>query len=215
MCLQLAVFEREAKQPPEKIIPVLERAVRSKPDFVEAVVQLGLTRIAAGQFDAAIDTLTSISNVTPQNAPPLFSGLAYAYLQTGDLEQARKHAATARKWAQNAQETKGVDELTGLIEARSKGPFAPHPGEKVMRVEGLVKGVECAASGAILHMTVGERPMLFAMPDPKAVEFTSKTAGAALKLSCGPQEPVAVTLDYAPLRELQGLAAGVVRGIRY
>ena len=75
MCFQLAMFEREAKQPPEKIIPVLERAVRSRPDYIDAVVQLGLTRIAARQFEAAIDTLTSIPNVTPQYAPPLFSGL--------------------------------------------------------------------------------------------------------------------------------------------
>ncbi len=43
LCFDLAVLDREAKQPPAKIIPILERSLQSKPDYTEArAMQLGI-----------------------------------------------------------------------------------------------------------------------------------------------------------------------------
>ena len=141
MCLALAGMER-GKVAPEKIIPILERAVASKPDDSAALLQLGLARIAARRYEAAISALLSIQDVKPQGATPLFSSLAYAWLQTGDVAQARKYAETAKKWAASPPEAHGVDNLMELIEARSTGPFVPHPGEQLQRVRGVMQGVE-------------------------------------------------------------------------
>ena len=44
MCLQLALLERGAGQSASKTIPILERAVKARPDFADAQMQLGLSR---------------------------------------------------------------------------------------------------------------------------------------------------------------------------
>ena len=79
MCLQLALLEGLAKQRPEKIIPILERALKSKPDYTEAQIRLGLAMADARDFAGAISRLLAIPNVTPDQAPAVFCGLGYAY----------------------------------------------------------------------------------------------------------------------------------------
>jgi tetratricopeptide (TPR) repeat protein len=215
MCFRLALMERDAMQPEEKIVAPLKRAIESKPDYTDALLELGLVRVRARRFESAIATLMSIPNVTPAHAPPLFAALAYAYLQTGDAAEARKHAETAKKWARNEGEAHGVDELLGLIDARAKSAFPPHPGEKIQQVEGMVKGVECARTGSLLHLTADEKALLFDLPDPKAVEFTDSHGSGGLKLACGPQQPFRVVLDYVPEGPTERGSAGVVRRIEY
>jgi cytochrome c-type biogenesis protein CcmH/NrfG len=56
-------MERDAKQPPEKFIPMLERAVNRKPDYTEALVQLGLAQARARHYESAIATLLRIHDV--------------------------------------------------------------------------------------------------------------------------------------------------------
>jgi tetratricopeptide (TPR) repeat protein len=216
MCFQLAILERDARQPPEKLIPILDRAVRSKPDYTDALLQLGLAQVAARQYDSAIGTLLNIQDVKEQRATPLFAGLAYAYLQTGDLALARKHAETARKWAMTAEETRGLDLLTGLIDARFTGPFVPRPGEKLQRAEGMVQGVECGPGRERLHLSTENKSMVFDMPPVKAVEFTKVSGdGTELRLVCGPQKPFHAVLDYAPAGAAEQGSAGVVRRLEY
>ena len=172
ICFELALMEREARQPPETFIPMLERAVNKKPDYTEALVQLGLAQSRARQYESAIATLLRIHDVKKEQATPVFTGLAYAYLQTGDLASARKHAETARKWAVNAQEMNALDQMMNLIDARSTGPFVPQPGEKLQRVEGLLQAIECSPGHVRLHLSVEKYNLVLDLPAPKAVEFT-------------------------------------------
>jgi hypothetical protein len=209
-------MERSARLPAEKIIPILQRAVSSKPDYTDALMQLGLAQVAASQYESAIGTLLSIPDVKQQGATPLFASLAYAYLETGDLALARKHAETAKKWAVNQQERRGVDSMLDLIEARSTGPFVPHPGEKLQRVQGLMQAVECAPGRMRLHLSVENGSMVFDLPPSKAVEFfRAHGDGTTLKLACGPQKPSPVVIDYAPAGTVAQATAGVVRKLAW
>jgi tetratricopeptide (TPR) repeat protein len=217
MCFKLASMEREANAPADRIIAPLQRAVESKPDYTDAQLQLGIVQVAVRDFAPAIQTLLSIRRITPAYATPLFTSLAYAYLRTGDLEQARKNLDAARKWAANPTETSGVDRLAGLIDARSKGPLAPQPGERTVRVSGVLETVDCRPGGTRLHVAV-ERDAVrtFDLPDPKAVEFTHNGRDSGeLRLTCGPQKPMALIVDYAPSSVLEQGSTGVVRGIEY
>ena len=216
ICFELALMERDARQPPEKFIPILERAVKAKPDYTEALVQLGLAQSRARQYESAIATLLSIHDVKKEQATPLFTGLAYAYLQTGDLASARKHAETAEKWAVNVQETHALDQMMSLIDARSTGPFAPQPGEKLQRVEGLLQAVECSPGHVRLRLSVEKYSMVLDLPAAKAVEFTrANGGGASLTLACGPHAPSPVVVDYAPSSAVQQGTAGVIRGLEW
>ena len=105
------MLEGFAKQSPDKIVPILERAVKSNPDFTEARIRLGLARVDARDFAGAISTLTAIPHVTPERAPAVFCGLSFAYLESGDAVSARESAETCRKWAKEDAEVRLAEQL--------------------------------------------------------------------------------------------------------
>lgn len=214
MCVALAQMET-GRQPPAKIIPILERAVKVKPDFTDALLQLGALRVADRQYEAGISALMSIQTIAPERAPAVFFALSYAYLQTGDLDRARQNIETAKKWARAPEDSQRLTQLSSLLEARAKLPVPPRPGEKLVTAEGLVQAVDCGSGGSRMHFQSGERSMVFVMPDPKAIEFTSGS-GPTLQIPCGPQQkPFHVRLDYAPASVMEQGPAGVIRRLDY
>ncbi len=217
MCLALALLEQADKRQPSEIVPILERAVKSKPDYAEALLQLGLVRVAARQYDGAIAALMAIPTVTPERAPPLFTTLAYAYLETGDVEKARKHLETARKWVKTPQETSGLDSLSTFLEARAKSAFPPTPGEKLQGIEARVEALACGPGGNYLQLNAAGQPMAVRLPEPRAVEFLRRNpeSGTELKMQCGQVKPFAAYIEYAPLAGAPAGVVGVVRRLEY
>jgi tetratricopeptide (TPR) repeat protein len=214
LCFDLAVLDREAKQPPAKIIPILERSLQSKPEFTEAKVQLGLVRIEARDFPGAIATLMSIPKITSQSAPSVYCGLAYARIQTGDLETAQGDAQTCAKWAKTDAETARARRISKLIEARSKPSVAVHPGEKLQRVAGITRDLECSPEGNRLRIAIGNKLAVFDLPDPAAVEMPAAPA-AGFVLSCGALKPVRIGVEFAPPRSAMETSVGIVRRLEY
>jgi Flp pilus assembly protein TadD len=217
MCLALAVLERAENRPPAEILPILERAVKSKPDYAEALLQLGLTRVVARQYRGAVDALMSIQTVTPERAPPLFASLAYAYLQTGDLGRARMHLDTALKWAKTPQETANLKGLGILMEARASSAFPPKPGERLERLEGMLDGLDCGAGGPLLRLNAGGQIVAVRVPDTRAVELvrSNENSAADVKMQCGPAKPVPIALEYVPMPNAPAGVAGVLRRLEY
>jgi len=215
MCLQLAVLEREAKQPADRIVAPLERALQSKPGYTDALLELGLAHIAARDYESGVAALLKIDKVTPDRATPVYSALAYGYFETGDLARARRDAETAKRYAADAGEAQRLDGMLEMIEARAKSPFAPQPGEKPLRVEGALRQIDCSSGGNRLILTIGNRLMVFELPDSKAVEFIHASGPGTLSVACGPQKPVWLTVEYAASSVMDRAIAGVVRRIEY
>jgi tetratricopeptide (TPR) repeat protein len=214
MCFDLAVLEREAKQPPAKIIPILERSLQSKPDYTPAKVQLGVIRLEARDFPGAIATLMSIPKISPQFAPEVYCALAYARVQTGDLETARQDAQTCGKWAKTDADTGRALRISKLIEARSKPSVAVRPGEKLQRVAGIARDLECSPQGNRLRILIGNKLVAFDLPEPAAVELpTAPTAG--FTFNCGLLKPVRIGVEFAPPRSAMETSAGIVRRLEY
>lgn len=209
MCVQLAQLETENHAGPLIIIPVLERALKVRPDYPEAQIVLGLARLATRDYPGAISTLTAIRTVPPGQATPVFSALAYATTQTGDLEAARGYAKTALRWATTDQQRKSIEQLNTLIEARAAIPV--RKGENLVHVDGKVINVVCAASGNQLQLLSGGQTLNFALPDPRAVEFV-QSAGGAFEMHCGPQKPQPMQVEYVPA-PAGSVIAGSVRRI--
>lgn len=196
MCLALAIVEISEKSPPSKIIPILERALQSRPGFPEALMYLGQQRIQAHQYEAAAQAFLSIANVTPEQAPDVFRDLAYATLETGDVPKAREHALTAQKWSKTPEAQQKLAQLLDLITAREHLNPPPQPGEKLEIVDGTVQGLECTPAGKRLHLQAGMRNLTFAVPDLKAIEILS-THGGTVTLKCGPATPFPLTVTHA------------------
>jgi tetratricopeptide (TPR) repeat protein len=211
LCLSFANLEREAGQPPAKRIVALERALKLNPDYEDARLQLGITQVEMREFPAAIATLMRIPTVTPERATPLFLAMAYAKLQTGDLDGARRDAQTAVKYVRTPAEKSGVDQILKLVDARSKDG-AVHAGEKLQSIEGIMRRIDCTPGGNRLVLQSGAGSMTFDLPPADAVEFTH-TRGGTLKVVCGQSMALPVLLEYAPSAKPGSM--GVVRRIEY
>jgi len=214
MCLRLALLDREAKQPLTRVATELERAINSSPNYVDALLQLGLVRIAQRDYEKGIAALMKIDQIQPEQAPAVFSALSYAYFEQGDLARARKNADTARRYVHTPAETARLGSLVEMIDARANGPFPPRPGEKTERIEGVLRQIDCKPAGNFMAVEVAGKVMTFDLPEPKAVEFIHET-GPALQVACGPQRPVRITIEYVPGSVMRLQTAGVVRRIEY
>ena len=202
MCLQLALLEGFAKQRPEKIIPILERALKSKPDYTEAQIRLGLAMVDAHDFAGAISRLLAIPNVTPEQAPAVFCGLGYAYIQTGDTAAALQNAEKCRKWAKADPDVNRADQLLKMVDARSQP-------STLQRMVGTARNLECSPEGDRLQIIAGNKLVTFDIAAPETVETSQKPPG--FTLACGTLKPVPIAVEYAPPRSVMETSAGVVK----
>lgn len=214
MCYELANLDRQAKEPVAKIIPVLERAVKSKPDFMAAKVELGLLRVDTRDFPGAVSELMSIPNIKSQQATSVFCGLAYSFVQIGDLESARTQGENCRKWAKSDLDQRRAAPVLKFVEARSKPSAAVRPNERLQRVLGKARAVECSPEGNRLSVLVGDKIAVFDLPEPDAVEKPA-TPRSRLTLSCGALPQVTIGVEFAPPRSAVETSVGIVRRLEY
>jgi tetratricopeptide (TPR) repeat protein len=215
MCLLLAFLENAIKQPPEKVIPILRRSLESRPDYTDAAIELGIALSGAREYTESINIMNGISDVEPSRASRFFGVLAYSYLQTGDLPQARGSLVTAKKWAFE-QEMPSFDGLSSLIEARAAMPIPPVRGETQTRVRTTVQEVDCGPNGA--SIIAGRPPVTvrLLLPDPKAIEFVRLgQQPETSSFACGSTKPFQATIDYAPVANMPAGVAGMVRRMEF
>jgi tetratricopeptide (TPR) repeat protein len=218
LCMQLATLDREAKQPPEVVMEELERAIKLRPDFSEAIFQLAMLKVDMRDFDTALSLLGRVGTVGPDRMTIYRSALAYTNLQRGNIDGARYDAQAARRAAKTPSETQAADRLLALIEARSKGPAAALPGEHVVRTQGTAVGLRCSAPGSgnlsQMGITINGKPWLFDMPDAAAVEIT-RQPGTKAEIKCGALQPFAVVVEYAPASVANRETAGIIRRLEF
>jgi tetratricopeptide (TPR) repeat protein len=254
MCFHLAMLERGARQPDDKVIPPLLRALKLRPDYLDARLQLGEVELNAHNYEAALGAFLQIHNIVPDRAPELFNGMAYAYMQIGNLAEARKQAINARKWDRTEVDSRQTDDLiryldlresaektparAALPQAASLAPPAseipalqrvrpPQPGdrnpfvqegEKIERVEGVAKSLDCEGKGARFLVLVGQKVLTFDMPDPGLIQL-KHNSDATFDFTCGPQKPFAVAIEYVPAATGAGGkatdTAGAIRKIEF
>ena len=218
LCVQLAALEREAGRPQDAIMAELDRAVKLRPDFSEALFVLGIMKVDARDFDAALAALNKVGAVAPESTVVFHSALAYANLQKGNLDAARRNAEASRAAARTPEDTQRAERLLRLIDARSKGPAAALPGERLVRAEGTAVGLRCVAPGSAtlskIGINVGGRQMLFDMPDQAAVEI-ARQPGSTAEMKCGVLQPFPVVVEYAPASVLDKESAGLIRRLEF
>ena len=101
-----------------------------------------------------------------------------------------------------------------LLKPGHEAHFRPQPGEKIQRVQGALRQIECSPDGNRMLLTVDNRVVTFHLPDPKAIEFIHD-GGGALELACGPQRPLWLTVEYVPSSVVERMSAGIVRRIEF
>lgn len=218
LCMQLAALDREAKESASVVMNDLARAVTLRPNFGEAIFQLALMKMDARDFDEALSLLGRVGLVPPERMTIFRSALAYANLQRGNVPEARADAEAAQRAARTTPENEAATRLLQLIEARSKGPAAAHPGEQLIRKEGTAIGLRCTAAGSgdfsKMGILVDGRQVLFDLPEAAAVEIT-KPPGSKADLHCGALPPFHLTVEYTPGSVANQQTAGIIRRLEF
>jgi hypothetical protein len=218
LCLQLATLDREAKQPPAVVAAELERAVKLRPDFTEALLELGVMKVDTREFDEAFALLNRVGTVGPDRMAIFRYAIAYVNLERGNLDLARSGVEAARQVAKTPSEIQAADQLVRLIDARSKGPAAAHPGEALMRAKGTALGLRCATAGSDemskMGITINGKQVLFDMPDPAAVEI-ARRPDVSPEMKCGALPPFPVVVEYTPSSVANQQSAGIIRRLEF
>jgi tetratricopeptide (TPR) repeat protein len=218
LCMQLGVLDREAKMPAVTVMNELDRAVRLRPNFSEAIFQLALMKMDARDFEQALYLLGRVGLVPPERMTIYRSARAYANLQRGNIPEARQDAEAAQRAARTTSEHEAAERLLKLIEARAKGPAAAHPGEQLILAEGTAVGLRCAAAGSTdmskMGIVVDGKQVLFDLPDSAAVEIT-KFPNSKADLRCGALPPFHLRVEYTPAGVTNRLTAGIIRRLEF
>lgn len=121
MCFDYALLQA-GSGPSKDLIPILRKAVALKPDYVDARLRLGLLLASEQSYSEAIDQLSLIHKVNPEQAPSYFSALAYSYFRTSHPDDARKNAELAKKWAKTPAESEQADSLLRALDPPKPAP---------------------------------------------------------------------------------------------
>ena len=215
LCYTLALLQMATGEALPQITATLERAVAGAPAFTDALLQLGIVRALDREFEGAKQALLAVPAITADKAPAVYFTLANAYLQTGDIETARTHLATARKYAKKPEEKEIVENLLVLLEARAKSTFAPRPGEKLVRTEGMAVAVECGNDVQKLQFRNFEGSLITVdLPATAAVEIIHQGTGQ-LQLQCGPVTPFRAVIEYGLASAVRQGSVGVLRSLQF
>jgi tetratricopeptide (TPR) repeat protein len=124
MCFDYAMMlESQGAPAGLDAVPVLRKAVELKPDYLEARLRLGLLLASRENYAEAIDQLHQIKKVNPDQAPSYFLALAYSDYRTGHLDDARKNAEAAKKWAKTPEDIERAASLLGALDPARAAPL--------------------------------------------------------------------------------------------
>lgn len=244
MCFHLATLEQIANQPTDKIVPPLLRALKSRPDYTDARIELGIAELNAHNYEGALASFVQLHDIPAERAAMVFNGMAFAYAQKGDLNSAREMAMKARKWDRKEEDTRQTDNLLRFLDnaeavtktpgrvetaqadgarptirrtvppASSPEPRIVRPGERLASVQGTMKTLDCSDVHPRLEVQVGDKLLTFEVTEPDKVVLRHEGADT-FDFTCGPQKPFPVTIEYVPSPGGASGSAGSVRTLQF
>ncbi len=99
---------------------VLEKAVDTAPSNTEAILELGMARVRAGEYGNAIVTFHQLKSIDKSTAWRYFYHSGYAIMELGDLSQAQSLADKAKQYAKDPQEQYATTQLNDAIDTRRR-----------------------------------------------------------------------------------------------
>jgi len=93
------------------IVPLLQKAVEIQPDFQDARKSLASLLFEMHNYQDAIRQFQAILEVSKEQALPMYSSMAFAYRQIGQMEEARKSAKQALEYARTPEEISQAENL--------------------------------------------------------------------------------------------------------
>jgi tetratricopeptide (TPR) repeat protein len=223
---------------PPQAMHALSVLLDQQSERMEVRLFLSQVQLFAKQPQLVIDTLQPVRKVAAADAPRFFQLLALAY---SALENNEEALVAARRWRENSKDLADQDSADQLLkylsrpkqEARSAPPelqfatptSAPSSGDFVTEttpakpilpsVSGSFVEMDCKGSQPKLILRTESGRVAFLMDDPDKLTAYGLPNAAGLSLSCGPQKPVDVRIQYEPPADGQTGVEGLARGIHF
>ncbi len=220
---------------------VFGELLKLQPDRLDVRMELASAQLQSHAAKDALQTLAPVKKVTPENAPRLLALIAYANLDTGDLNQAAAAANQLKTVSTRAEDRDRADQILHFIAgthpeagtptpaapafqnseirptlAHRSAPAEPEPVRSVVRrpsFTGNFAELQCAAQARVVIETAEGKKVLL-IEDPAKLLVNGKS-GETVDLTCGPQKPVQVRVEYDPPGPNRPGIDGVVRGIHF
>ncbi len=183
MCFHLAILERGQRDAGEKVRPPLLRALKVKPDYLEARLELGYLELSEQNYTAALEAFSQIGEAPPQLASALFGGRALANFSTGDLDLARRNGEEARKRATTAPDTERAEHILRDIQNRLEGERLA----KQRSVELQAVRAAAPAPSAIVVPSEERESNAPVRQFPPASAEARRVEGTAVAFDCSPE----------------------------
>lgn len=202
------------------VVTLLEKAITLQPGNTDARLSLGQIEAQRGNFGRVLSAISPIQSVPPERAYMFFTLQAYSRANLKDRNGARDAAKQALQYAKTQTDRDQLDRLirsldpaeqmrrlapspvaenavpsTNAIVPQSPSPLTLARDQNLPRIEGKTKAFVCGKNTFRLHLQVGDREMVFAMDKPQDILVRNHDD---LQWSCGPLEPLAVTVVYQP-----------------
>jgi tetratricopeptide (TPR) repeat protein len=208
---RLAERERSADA-----VNALNELFKLEPARLDVRMELAALNLNARRPGAALVVLADVTSVTAEDAPRFFTLLASAQIQLGDRAGARITVAKLAANAQTPQDRARVEQMQLFLKQPDTAPpviasTSPEDPPRLIRrdpadrppltpapeIEGSFVEFVCLEKSFKVVLDTAQGKKGFLIPDAKQVVIVGR-AGGKVDLSCGPQPPTHVKLEYAP-----------------
>ncbi len=224
-------------------LQALSELLVKQPERVDARIELAAMQLRAGHAPAALQALAPVRKVTSAEAGRFFTLLAYAHFQNGDTEEARKAAQRVASLATTAEDRSRADQLLKYLDgekldrAKTAALTAAGPGDRAPlltrrqaeetsssgteqaakpSITGSFVQLDCEGAKARIVLLSGNRKTTFLIQDPTRIQVIGPTDKAGkMDLTCGPQKPATVRVEYEPAPSSIPNVDGLVRVIQF
>jgi tetratricopeptide (TPR) repeat protein len=160
----------------EQAARVLAELIKKQPERLEVRLELAEVQTRNGKAQAALETLSTIRKVTPEEAPRFFRVAVYAHLLNGDRANAEANAKRLQDIAKSGEDVAEAENLLRLSAAPPAAVRAPDrveaaeperpslrrpdspPGSDPSDAKPLLRRVDQPGSAEVAHDALPERP---------------------------------------------------------
>ncbi len=206
---------------PQEAINVFSELLNQQPERTDVRMELAAAQISLNQPADALATLAPIKKTTPQDAPRLFTLLAYAQLGMGQRDQAANSVARIAQYAATPADRDRADQLKKYLEQPNQPsltPLSATEGGRPRLVRRTAAGFEekepptsptaslstagvlvelvCDGQRATIVLETDQQRKRFLIQDPTRIKLVAGDGAAVHDFQCGPQKPAKIKVEY-------------------
>jgi hypothetical protein len=165
---------------PAEAVRVLSELTGLEPNRRDVRIELAAALLDAGRAADSMETILGLGRCTPEEAPHCLRVATYAYLKLNDRDNAVDAAELYLRFAKSPEDKQRAQQALDFL--------------KAMSVTGSLVELVCGdVVKMVLETPAGKKS--FVVADPKKIVVTGR-ADRLVPLSCGPQKPVLIRVDY-------------------